>query len=162
MKFLESLSVLISRWMIGIAGFFLIGMIALTCGNIFLRLTWSPIAGAVELTGYLSAVSAAFSLGYTQIKKGHIAVDVLVNSLPVRLQKITGAINDLFCFLFFLMLSRQAVARTITLRQTGELSETLQITYYPFVVCVAIGCLALSLVFLKDMATRIVFSRRKG
>jgi hypothetical protein len=37
-----------------------------------------------------------------------------------------------------------------TLWETGEVTETLQIIYYPFTYGVALGCAALSLVFLID------------
>ena len=38
----------------------------------------------------------------------------------------------------------------MTLRQTGEYSETLRIVYYPFTCAVALGCLVLSFaIFIK-------------
>ncbi|NCO61249.1 TRAP transporter small permease subunit, partial [bacterium] len=68
-----------ARWankaLMMVAGCFLVAMIVLACANIFLRLVWLPISGTFELMGYFGAVVTAFALGYTQMSKGHIAVD---------------------------------------------------------------------------------------
>ena len=162
MNLLNRISLVINRWLTAVAGICLVGMIALTCGNILLRLVWGPITGAVELTGYLSAVLAAFSLGYTQMRKGHIAVDVLVMAFPRRLQQTSGFLNNLFCFLFFLVVAWQAAERASVLRHTGELSETLQIIYYPFIYCTAFGCLVLSLVLFQDMLQNLHPHPKRG
>jgi TRAP-type C4-dicarboxylate transport system permease small subunit len=156
MSFLNNLCVHINRWLTAAAGVCLIGMITLTCGNIFLRLVWGPIPGAVELTGYFSAVLAAFSLGYTQMRKGHIAVDVLVMAFPRTMRKTMGALNDTLCLCFFLLVSWQAAERASVLKNAGELSETLQIIYYPFIYCTALGCLALCLVLFKDVLQNLI------
>ncbi|NIT57095.1 MAG: TRAP transporter small permease subunit, partial [Aliifodinibius sp.] len=78
MKALEKISHILNQIMIILAGIFLAAMILMTCMNIFSRLFWSPIRGTYELMGYFGAMVTAFALGYTQLKKAHIAVDVLV------------------------------------------------------------------------------------
>ena len=71
---LDRISHLLNQVLISIAGIFLIAMIILTCANVFLRLVWIPVSGTFELMGYFGAVLTALALGYTQIKKGHIAI----------------------------------------------------------------------------------------
>ena len=73
----------INNVLVFIAGIFLITMIVLTCANIFSRLFWIPIQGAYELMGLMGAIVVSFALGYTQIKRGHIAVNILVNSFQL-------------------------------------------------------------------------------
>ncbi|RPJ16478.1 MAG: TRAP transporter small permease subunit, partial [Desulfobacteraceae bacterium] len=63
-----------------IGGIFLVAMIILTCGNIFFRIVWVPIPGTYELMGLFGAIVTAFALGQTQSRRGHVAVDVLVNT----------------------------------------------------------------------------------
>ncbi|MBW1863994.1 MAG: TRAP transporter small permease subunit, partial [Deltaproteobacteria bacterium] len=101
MRMLEKVSRLISQVFLWIAGCFLGAMILLTCANIFLRIFWVPVRGTFELMGYFGAVMTAFALGYTQIKRGHIAVDIVVLGFSKKKQRILNGINCLICMLFF-------------------------------------------------------------
>ena len=78
MAVLEKISAFLSQALLWIAGLFLTAMITITGANIVLRLFWFPLRGTFELMGYFGAVVTAFALGYTQIKRGHIAVDIVV------------------------------------------------------------------------------------
>ena len=78
MAFLNKLALALNRFLMLIGCGLLIVMIFLTCANIFLRTIWIPIQGTYELMGYLGAVLTAFALGYTQIHRGHISVDLVV------------------------------------------------------------------------------------
>ena len=101
MEFFDRLSDHLNRILIIIAGAFLLGMILLTCANILLRLFWFPVRGTFELMGFFGAVATAFALGYTQMKKTHIAVDILVNRFPARIRTLLNGINYFVCSLFF-------------------------------------------------------------
>ena len=134
MEILDRISTFLNRLLLWIAGIFLVGMIVLTCSNILFRLTWVPIKGTFELMGYCGAIVTAFALGYTQIKRGHIAVDVLVNTFSDKVRSIINAINYTVCFLFFSIAAWQIAVKATTLMNTGEITETLRIIYYPFTV----------------------------
>jgi len=144
----------VSRWlnkaMIYIAGVMLGAIVILTCSNIFLRVVWVPIKGTFELVGYIGAVAIAFALGYTQIQKGHIAVDILVNRFPVPVQRTLRRINALMLMVLFALVAWQIFGHATTLWKTGEVTETLQIIYFPFTYGVALGCAALALAFLAE------------
>jgi TRAP-type C4-dicarboxylate transport system permease small subunit len=103
----------------------------------------------------------AFALGSTQIGRGHIAVDVLVLRFSVRTRKILNGINCFICVVFFAIVTWQISKYATTLWETGEITETLRIIYYPFTYGVALGCAALSLVFLTDFL-KSVFQNREG
>jgi TRAP-type C4-dicarboxylate transport system permease small subunit len=133
------------------AGLFLGAMIFLTCANIFFRIVWIPIQGTFELMGYFGAVLTAFALGYTQIGKGHIAVDVLVLGFSERVRRALGAVNSFVCMIFFALVTWQITKYATTLLKTGEVTESLQIIYYPFTYAVAFGCAVLALVFLTEL-----------
>ena len=160
MWILERISHYLNQVIIGIAGFFLAAMIFLTCANIFLRIIWKPVIGTFELMGYFGAVVTAFALGYTQIKRGHIAVDIVVLGFSKETQKILNAVNYLICMIFFGAVSWQITKYATTLFKTGEVTETLQIVYYPFTYGTAIGCVVLSLVFLVDFL-KSLFPKRE-
>ncbi len=145
----------INRALIGVGGAFLVAMVLLTCGNILLRMVWAPIRGTFELMGFFGAVAAAFALGYTQIRRGHIAVDVMITRFPRRTRRILNAVNDLICAVFFGLVAWQVGVKAAVLQRTGEVTETLRIIYHPFTYGVAVGCGALALVFATDLLTRL-------
>jgi TRAP-type C4-dicarboxylate transport system permease small subunit len=150
MDFLEKMSRLLNQGLLWIAGLLLAVMIALTCGNIFFRVVWVPIRGTFELMGYLGAVVTAFALGYTEIKHGHIAVDIVVLGFPKKLQRVLNGLNGIVCTAFFAIVGWQVAKYATTLWRTGEVTETLRIVYFPFTYAVALGCFSLALVFLVE------------
>lgn len=150
MATLDRISRYLNQTLISIAGAFLAGMILLTCANILFRRVWIPISGTFELMGYFGAVLTAFSLGYTQIRRGHIAVDIVVLGFSQKTQGFLNAANNLICMAFFALAAWQIARYATTLWKTGELTETLHIVYYPFTYGVALGCAVLCLVFLTD------------
>jgi TRAP-type C4-dicarboxylate transport system permease small subunit len=156
MAYLDKVSHMVNGIFMWVAGGLLGAMILLTCANIFLRLIWVPISGTYELMGYFGAVVMAFALGYTQIRRGHIAVDVLVLGFPKKAQNLLNSINCLICMIFFGLATWQICRYAGVLWKTGEVSETLRIIYYPFAYGVALGCAALSLVFLMDFLRSLV------
>ena len=155
MELLEKFNRITGNFLVFIAGLSLVGMIALTCSNIVLRTVWLPIRGTFELMGYFGAVVAAFALGFTQMKKGHIAVDVLVNTFPSKVKIGLAILNNFICLIFFTIASWQLSKTALTLMNTGEVTETLRIVYYPFTFAVAAGCVFLSFVFVEDTLKKI-------
>ncbi len=145
----------VTQWLVNflsfIGGVFLMGMVTITCANIFSRVVWAPIRGTFELMGYAGAIVAAFALGYTQIKKGHVAVDILVTKYSPRAKKVVHRINSLLCLLFFVIAAWQLTLKANILMKTGEVTETLQIIYYPFTYAVALGCIVLALVLVVEL-----------
>lgn len=150
MVVLEKISNYLNWALLWIGGLFLLAMIAITGANIVVRLFGLPIRGTFELMGYFGAVVTAFALGYTQIKRGHIAVDIIVLKFSEKTQRILQAVNHLICMVFFFIVTRQVYKYATTLRETGEVTETLQIIYYPFTYAVALGCLLLAFTFFVD------------
>ena len=131
-------------------GVVLVGMILLTCANIFIRQIFVPIPGTFELMGYAGAVVTAFALGYTQFTNGHISVDVVVNLYPKPLKRLVTLMNTGVCSVFFGLAAWHVMQKALTLKRVGELSETLRIIYYPFTLAVAFGCLILALALFTD------------
>lgn len=147
---LEKISNVLNLVLLWIAGLCLIAMITMTCANILVRLFWTPIRGTFELMGYFGAIVTAFALGYAQLKRSHIAVDIVVLRFSKQTQRILHAVNHFICMVFFVIVTWQVAKYATTLYETGEVTETLQIIYYPFTYGVALGCLILALSFLVD------------
>lgn len=156
MVVLDKISNFLNQVLLWIAGLFLLAMITITTANIVIRFFWLPIRGTFELMGYFGAVVTAFALGYTQIKRGHIAVDIVVLKFSGKVQRVLHAVNHLICMVFFIIVTRQVYRYATTLRETGEVTETLQIIYYPFTYAVALGSMIMAFTFFVDFLKAIV------
>ena len=156
MHTLDKLIQTLVKILVFVGGVALVVMICLTCANIFFRLVWFPIRGTFEFMGYFGAVVTAFALGATQLKKGHIAVDVLINTFSDNTKKILQIVNNGICTAFFSIAAWQIAVKATTLRSTGEVTETLRIIYYPFTYAVAFGCLVLALIMLTDLLKALI------
>ncbi len=134
-----------------LAGIILVSLILLVCGNIFSRFFWLPIRGTFELVGLLGAVMCGFSLAYTQDQGANIAVDILFKHFSKTIRKILSVINHLICIFLFSVGTWKLVLWAINISKSGELTETLRIVYYPFILCVAFGFFLLVLSFILNL-----------
>lgn len=155
MKILHAISHYLIRALVVFGGVFLIAMVLLTNLNIVSRLVWMPVRGTFELMGFCGAVVAAFALAHTQSKRGHIAVDVLINTFSERTRSVLQCVNNAVCLAFFILAAWQIGERAGVLRRSGEVTETLRIVYYPFTYAVGLGFAALALWFLVDLVSRL-------
>lgn len=120
--------------------------------DVVLRLFRRPIPGTIDIVGLLGSLVISFSLGYTSIQKGHIAVDFLFDKLPEKARGVIGAVNELVGALFFIILSWQSFIFAVKLKASGEVSPTIQMPTYPFVFGIALSCALLSLVLALNFA----------
>jgi len=154
---LDKISKELSKWFCWIGGLALLSMTGVACLNMLLRPLGTPLTGAYELVGFFGALVVALPLGYAQISRSHISVDILATRYSKRTQRIMNIISSFFCLIFFILVAWQSALYASAIWKRGETSETLRIIYHPFVYVVALCCLLLSLVllvdFLKSIAT---------
>ncbi len=140
----------------------LVGMMFLTVVDVTGRKFFdAPIMGSYELTEFMLALIVFFSVGYTQIQKGHIAMEALVSNFSLRAQAITDSIVYLISIGLGSVLTWQLVAHAkrtwIGKHETG----VLHLPLYPFLMAAAFGCLLYSLVLLVDFLVSLEKVRKK-
>jgi TRAP-type C4-dicarboxylate transport system permease small subunit len=160
MEAIEKIIRILNRGFIILGGIAVLLLMILATGNVCLRVFQMPYRGAYELVSFLGALVTAFALGHTQIRKSHIIVDILSTTYPAGMKRLLDAISYLISLVFFAFLSREIFKWSLKLAQSGELSGTLKIIYYPFVFCVALGFTFLSLCLALDFLK--TFLRRRG
>ncbi|MFD1708945.1 TRAP transporter small permease [Siminovitchia sediminis] len=133
-----------------LAGLSLICMMLLVVFNSIKRLFSDPISGTVELVSWLGAMTAVFSLGYAQLHKGHVFIDLLIVKFPPALHKLTHSLVNVLSILFFIMAGWQISLYGISLKQSGVVSETMQISFYPLVILCSLGFFSLVLAIVKE------------
>ena len=132
------------------AGWCLVGMTVLTCADVILRLFRRPILGTYEIVGFLGAAVAAFAMAHTTIRRGHVAVEVLVSRLPLRVQVIIYLVTHLLGVVLFALIAYECVRFGNDLRLTGEVSLTVQIPFFPVLYGISFSSLVVCLVLLVD------------
>ncbi|MFW5819561.1 MAG: TRAP transporter small permease [Desulfovermiculus sp.] len=129
----------------GIGACILFCMVALGGANMILRSLGLPVAGTYELMGLGGAMIAALAMGGTQEARGHIQVTVLDGILPPGLRKALDATAHILSTLFFGLLAWRLLDLSWDLKESGELSETLHLPFYPVVLLVGLGFVSLGL-----------------
>ena len=141
----------LSRFFMIIGGVSLLLLVLLATGNVALRLFRIPYAGTYEIVSFLGALVTAGALAHTQRRRDHIMVDILTDRFPPLVRRMIGALSDALAALLFGIAGWQVWKWGEQLRESGELSETLQLRYYPFVYGVAAGFALLTLVLVTQM-----------
>ena len=155
-RLLDTISRFSSLFLLWVAGFMLSAMTVMICANVFFRFFGIPLNGTFELMGLFGAIVTASALGYSQITKKHIAIDILVCRLSHANRRVLDFINYLLSAGFFAIAAYRMAIWAGILRQTGEVTETLKIIYYPFVYGVSLGCAVFALVFLNESLKLII------
>lgn len=130
-------------------------MMLLSCADVALRLFGKPIPGTYEMVGFLGSAVVSFSLAYTSLQRGHVAVELLYEKLPLRAQILLDVAGNLISAALFGLVSWQSLLYGLDLRRSGEVSLTLQMPIHPFVHGIALGCFLLALVLLVDLIKSI-------
>ena len=170
MNFLEKSSKDLAKVLYWVAGTAIVLMMFLTCADVILRLgvtlyhryhlwflsPFRPIPGTYELVCFLGSVAVAFAMAHTSVEKGHVAVSLVVQLLPQRVQALIDTTTGIFGFILFALLSWQSVLYANDLRESGEVSLTLQLPFYPFVYGIGFAAASVCLVLLVDISTNLV------
>ncbi len=145
LKFERYLAVFSDRLNV-LAALAMIFVMLLTVADVILRRFMLPVPGAYDIVSLVSSFIISFSLGYTSVQKGHIAVEFLFEKLPERASRILSAINELIASVFFGILAWQALAYALRSMGSGEVSPTIRLPFFPFILGLALGCLLLSVI----------------
>ena len=141
-----------SSWFNVVASAALVVMMLLTSVDVFMRYLFNrPITGTYDVVGLLGAVMAAFAMPYTMLKKGHVAVELLVQSLSRGKQLVIETFSHLLGISLFLVLVRQAILLSRDMKAAGEVTPTLLLPFYPIVYCMALCFFFLSLAILVNL-----------
>lgn len=147
---IEKIIAVINRTCMIIGGLSLLLMMLIGFANVASRCFWRPIKGSFEVIGFLGSLATAMALGYTQTRKNHVAIDILTNHYNARWRRRAKSFSYLISALFFAMASWQTTIWGMNIWQSGEKSETLRISYYPFIFIVAFGLGLLAAVLFLD------------
>lgn len=151
MNYLDKLNIYLNKILLILGGIAVLSLMSLATGNVLLRVFHMPYRGAYEIVSFLGAIVIAFALGYTQKRKDHIVVDILTEKFSKKVNRVLDVVNYFVTLVFFSIVTWQIFVWGAKIWESGEVSETLKIIYYPFIFSVAVGFGVLSLTLLIDL-----------
>ncbi len=159
---LETFALRVSQLFAWISGSAVMAMMLLIVINGIKRFFSTPILGTTEIVGWLAAISISFALGYTQIHRGHVEIDLLVVKFPEGIQKALRIVVAFVSLGFFSIVGWQLFQYAINLSANQNVSQTLGIIYYPFVFLSALGFSVFVFVLLTDLIAEIKGGKTYG
>lgn len=118
----------------------------LTSADVFMRYLFNrPIKGAFELAELMMVVTVFFALAYTESKKKHIRVELLVDRLPQRSRAAIDAFTSLLSLGIISVIIWQGALSSHESALSGEHSAILQIPLFYFKALVPLGALVLNI-----------------
>jgi TRAP-type C4-dicarboxylate transport system permease small subunit len=130
--------------------FLLLPMMFLTTVDVVGRAVWAwPIIGGLEISSFMLAMFVLSALAYTQQKKGHVRVSMVLSRLPERLQLILEASTTILSLFVIAIMTWQGWA--LAVRETA-VSDMLRIPQWPFRLLVSVAGFFLFLELLIDLA----------
>lgn len=151
-----------NNYLMKIALLLILLMMFVTVADILGRAFIKPIPGVFEMTRYSMAVIIFTALGYSQIHKVHIAIDIVVTRLPILCQRIISVILYLLAVVAFSLCFWQMLIYTKRLIDSGLITTVLRAPVFPFVLISAVGILFFVLVLLTDLIDAVKALKKGG
>lgn len=162
MHILEKMIVKVSYGLDSLAGLILAATALLVVANILGRtLLQRSILGTYEMVGFLTAAVVGLALARCAVENSHIAIDFILDRLPVRLQRLVDSVFGIPVFLFLILTTYNLFVYGARIALSGEVSPTTKLIFYPFIYLVALGFLALALTVLLKLLQSVLGGEQK-
>jgi TRAP-type C4-dicarboxylate transport system permease small subunit len=142
-----------------ISSAFLIAVMLIIVANVVVRFFGRIIPGHYELVSLLIVVSVAFTLSYTALHQGHIAMKLIISRVSRRKQIIIGAVTTILSIVVWGAITWASIA-VINEKGLSEVSNMLLIPYLPFRCVWVLGLSLFCLVLLSDLL-KVLFGNNK-
>lgn len=119
-----------------------------------------PIIGTMERGELLLALMVFLSWGHTQIKKGHVNVELFISRFPPRAQVITNFATTFLALVLFSLIAWQGALSAKATYESGRLVYVIHWPLAPFQFFVPLGALILCLVLIVELVQ--YFFQMKG
>ena len=133
----------------------LVGMTFLTCADVVGRYLGHPIFGSVELVGFMATLAAALALPYTHEMRGHIGVEIFVQTLSEKTQTIIDVCTNFVALVLFAVVTWRMFLYAGTIRRSGEVSMSLEFPEHVIITITAVCFLFFALTIVEEIVKTI-------
>lgn len=134
-----------------IAGFALVTMMLLTVSDVILRIFGYPIPGTYELVSFMGTILIGFAVPVVTLVKAHVLVDIVVSKLSDRKKTSFLVATRVVSIFLTLAIGWNLIKMAFVMRESGEVSGTLQIPFYPVAIGLGIAFFVVSLTLLAEL-----------
>ena len=110
------------------------------------RLFNMPIQGTHDFILFLSPVLISLSIAYCAVKDGHISISIFMDRLPLKVQKVIDTFIGIITTVLLFLITRNIILYAQQMRLNGEVSLTVGLPHFPFVLILGLGFGMLALV----------------
>ena len=147
MKKFEKLVSKLSGFLGVIAGSTLVAVMLMTVLDVILRYFGRPIVGIYDIVALGGAVIIGFSMPLAAERKVHVYMEMGLQSYSRTVKQVLSFVTRVILFGISFLVAWNLIQLGIDFRQTGEVSLTIKIIYYPIAmglgVCFIIQMLVL-------------------
>jgi|WetSurMetagenome_2_1015567.scaffolds.fasta_scaffold638796_1 TRAP-type C4-dicarboxylate transport system permease small subunit len=144
----------ISKTMSAVGAVVFLAMMLITVTDVVGRSAFlHPLEGASELVGLLLVIGATWGMGYCQLNKMHIRINIFTEKMSQRNQKIFWIMTYLVSSLAAGGVAWQGIIKTahyITATR-GQITNVLEFPYWPFWLLMTIGFAWVCFIFLIEL-----------
>jgi len=135
-----------------VAAFFVVGMAAVTCSDVILRVVANnPIFGSEELVSICSLLVMGCALPYSHKKDVHIGVEILIRLFSKKTQAMVKVVTDLLSVILMAVISWRMLIFAGSIAESGERSMNLQLPMHYFAYILGGGFIIFTIFILKDI-----------
>ena len=128
--------------------------------DVFMRYVFDrPIPHDVDLTQFILVLLCFFSIGYTQMAKSHVNVDLITERLRPRAQLALSTSMYILCTAVAAVMIWQGVVTMLRYYEVGTKTYG-GLPFFPVTFLVPIGALILFVVFIRDIVSKVIEGRQ--
>jgi TRAP-type transport system small permease protein len=154
----------ISKGMVVISCVMLTAMLVISTADVIGRYFFThPIDGTFEIVSMSFVICGAFAIGYTQLVKGHISVNIVTDRLKPKAQNILLLISHTMSLAGCILVAWQGWIRMIDYyhKDLGGETLTLGMPLWPFMLMLALGFFWIAVIFVIDIYDSVLEVRKR-
>jgi TRAP-type C4-dicarboxylate transport system permease small subunit len=152
LKTIEKIIAVAAKALFWVAGAGLVAMLAVIVADIIgIKVFSNPVPGGIEIVSFLAVIAVALAVPFTQVMRGHVAVDFIVEHFPRRVRTALSVFTGLLSLAVMGFLTYYSFDYAGGLRVSGEVSMTQNIPFYPFVYAMAVAFLVTFVVLALEL-----------
>ncbi len=161
MNRLEKFNYRLSVWLERIAIVGVLGMILGTMIDVIgAKLFHWPLPAGTETVYLLQVIALAGALAISKIDGRHVRIE-LIDGLPQPAVGIIHSIVALLGLAFFIILTWASFDYAQALKSNNEVTATAKIAFYPFAYWLALCCIPMILILVKDFVSSLLETIRR-
>jgi TRAP-type C4-dicarboxylate transport system permease small subunit len=114
-------------------------MLLFTLTDVIIRQFGKPIFGDYEVISYLGAVVVGFAIPYAALKKAHVNVDFILETMSPKASTAMQIGTRIIVIAFSLLIAWNLILLSVDMIKTNEVTPMFRAPYYPITLGVALA-----------------------